>query len=453
MPRQRKQNMRKQNKRKQNMRKQGATIDAADGAISHKDKSADVLEWRQEQGAKQAGAQVHVSISPLVTASADADGPKPSSSIGQSARAESSHDSTDELRSCSADSFRYSLDLNATAGPDLGNLRGHTSGSGDDKCDDSAYLASNSQSIGYDDSASFTRQGSGGTDDTHNGSADQYRCDLTDSCQGGLIWSVDGGSTDSAYSLRSGGADERHPSYDAIKAQADETLDERAHAHLLEVLRLDGIVRQMRDERSRELERLCGKAPLEEALDEAGAAPSPQIFEQVRSTTGDVCQAFPVKRKRALRLLPRSARTLIVRNVPWTYSQEDLLLVWPPDGTYDYLHTPYHFFNDRTVGHAYINFITYEAAAAFQERWHGRYLPQRDTKNTLDISVATVQGRGPILARIAEDRIPVLVEKHFLPMLLDGERRLCTHEVLAEWRRSRPSGENEPGVGAFGAWH
>jgi len=361
------------------------------------------------------------------------------------------------------------------------DLCGHSSGSGDNECDDSTYLAADSQSSG-DGSTSFTRQSISSADDTHDGSANPYRCDLGDPSHGGLAWGVDGECFDPTYS-----SDEWRPSYDAIEAQTGRTLDERARARLLEVLRLNGIVvdlldmrdersrelechlealrlngimvdlRDMRDERSRELERLCGKVQLEEAFDEAdrdsvGTVPSPQMLEQVISKSGNVNQQFPVKRMRTMRLLPPSARTLIVFNVPGSYSQEDLLLVWPPDGTYDYLHTPYHFFNDRTVGHAYINFITYEAAVAFQERWHGRYLSQRDTKNMLDIAVAPNQGRGPNLARIAEDKIPMLVEKRFLPVLLDGERRLDTHEVLAEWSRSRPSGESQPGVGAFGAW-
>jgi len=150
------------------------------------------------------------------------------------------------------------------------------------------------------------------------------------------------------------------------------------------------------------------------------------------------------KRKRTLRPLPRSARTLIVRNVPWAYTQEDLLHFWPPDGTYDYFHTPYHFFNDRPLGHAYINFNTYEAAVAFQDRWHGRYLSWRDTKNTLDITFSHDQGRGPNLARIAKDKIPILVEKNYVPVLMDGTRRLGPDEALAELIRSCSPSDNGP---------
>jgi len=177
---------------------------------------------------------------------------------------------------------------------------------------------------------------------------------------------------------------------------------------------------------------------------------SSQMYEEVSGKRGDANQAVPAlpKRKRTLGILPRSTRTLLIRNVPWSYSQEDLLLKWPPDSTYDYFHTPYHFFNNRPLGLAYINFVTYEAAVAFQERWHGRYLSQQDTKNTLDITAANVQGRKGNLARIAEDRIPTLAERHLLPVLFDGRRRLGTHEVLEELSMSRSVSEPELGVEA-----
>eukprot|EP00418_Pyrodinium_bahamense_P029156 CAMPEP_0179156654 /NCGR_PEP_ID=MMETSP0796-20121207/76376_1 /TAXON_ID=73915 /ORGANISM="Pyrodinium bahamense, Strain pbaha01" /LENGTH=37 /DNA_ID= /DNA_START= /DNA_END= /DNA_ORIENTATION= len=37
------------------------------------------------------------------------------------------------------------------------------------------------------------------------------------------------------------------------------------------------------------------------------------------------------------------------------------------------------------------------------------------------------------MARIPKDKIPILMEKRFLPMCFDGKRRLGIDKVLAEW--------------------
>jgi len=183
----------------------------------------------------------------------------------------------------------------------------------------------------------------------------------------------------------------------------------------------------------------------------ARVAPTARRLETTDGHRGDVIQIFPpmLRRNRQLHPLPSWARTLIVRNVPWRCNQDDLIHMWPPDGTYDYFHTPYHFFNDRPLGVAYLNFTTIEAAVAFQDRWHGRYLSALDTKRTLDITVANVQGRGPNLARIVKENIPTLAEKHFLPILLDGKRRMGTHETIAELNRFCTAKASKPRLGVF----
>jgi len=155
------------------------------------------------------------------------------------------------------------------------------------------------------------------------------------------------------------------------------------------------------------------------------------------------------RRKRQLPWLSRSARTLVVRNVPWSYNQEDLLAEWPPDGTYDYFHLPYHFNQDRPLGFAYINFVTYEAAAAFMQKWHGRFLSHRSGRSTLHIAVAKVQGRGPNLARIGGHKLHTLPEPRYLPVLLDGCRRLDAREVLAEMGGFGATSESGPYVAAY----
>jgi len=147
--------------------------------------------------------------------------------------------------------------------------------------------------------------------------------------------------------------------------------------------------------------------------------------------------------------LPESTRTLLVRNVPLTCTQGDILAEWPPNGAYDYLRVPYNVSKKIPLGHAFINFVTYEGAVAFYEKWHGGFLSQHDSKHPLDVVAAHIQGTGPNLTRIKKAEVHKLAEVGFLPVLLDGKRQLGTQEVLQEWRRVCSQSQSGPGMRRF----
>uniref|UniRef100_A0A7S0AEV1 Mei2-like C-terminal RNA recognition motif domain-containing protein n=1 Tax=Pyrodinium bahamense TaxID=73915 RepID=A0A7S0AEV1_9DINO len=176
-----------------------------------------------------------------------------------------------------------------------------------------------------------------------------------------------------------------------------------------------------------------------EISEAAGAASSHVPHEAGRQTVGAGRQRrvlTPPAPDEPSQPLPKSVRTLLVRNVPMAWGQEDLLAKWPPDGSYDYLYIPYNLSKDSPLGIAYINFVSYEDAAWFHKKWHGRFLSRQDGKHPLDIAVAKVQGYAPNLARIKKSEARMLAEAGFLPVLVDGKRRMEAHEVIAEWRRA-----------------
>jgi len=191
---------------------------------------------------------------------------------------------------------------------------------------------------------------------------------------------------------------------------------------------------EMRSARSRELREMLMSERCYGVSEPAAGAASPHVPDEVGSQTvnaGSQQMMLPPPTT-----LPKSARTLIVRSMPMTYSQEDLLAEWPPDGSYDYLCIPYNVSKGSTHGIAFVNFVTYEHAALFHKKWHGAFLSRQDGKHPLDIAVAKVQGYAPNLARIKKSEARMLAEAGFLPVLVDGKRRMEAHEVIAEWRRA-----------------
>merc|ERR1712129_628220 len=97
----------------------------------------------------------------------------------------------------------------------------------------------------------------------------------------------------------------------------------------------------------------------------------------------------------------RLPTTLIIRNIPKMYSQKELALDWPNNGSYDLFYLP--MCDNIAKGNkkfASINFTSAQAAVAFKERWEKQRLPRfhvRRGLTTLSISFAGVQGRDACL--------------------------------------------------------
>mmetsp|Transcript_40516 Transcript_40516/g.114585 ORF Transcript_40516/g.114585 Transcript_40516/m.114585 type:complete len:250 (-) Transcript_40516:165-914(-) len=84
--------------------------------------------------------------------------------------------------------------------------------------------------------------------------------------------------------------------------------------------------------------------------------------------------------------------TLMVANIPPALNTEMLLQDWPIDGTWDFLYLPMSNGGKRSLGYAFINFLTEADAERFHAMWQSRRLSNCETDRTLQISTARVQG-------------------------------------------------------------
>mmetsp|Transcript_72218 Transcript_72218/g.225199 ORF Transcript_72218/g.225199 Transcript_72218/m.225199 type:complete len:201 (+) Transcript_72218:52-654(+) len=117
--------------------------------------------------------------------------------------------------------------------------------------------------------------------------------------------------------------------------------------------------------------------------------------------------------------------TMIVRRIPWSFTQSELLEEWPIDGTFDYLHFPYSRQLGRSVGVAIINFVTPQSAEQFAKQWHGHRLTRHSDSAARPLSVAPAlyQGRNANLRVVEEDAT-------VLPIVLLGDELLSEEKLL-----------------------
>jgi len=161
-------------------------------------------------------------------------------------------------------------------------------------------------------------------------------------------------------------------------------------------------------------------------------------FEESRAVASDDedeisnLQVPPGSNAKPARTLPTGATTIVVRNIPARFSQEKLLEVWPPDGSYNLFYLPYSFQKRRRSGIAFINMVSHEAAVEFTARWHGQKLADIGSSNRLDISVAEVQGFAGNLKHLKASNIRRISNQHFLPMAFKGTKKLDFKALLAQ---------------------
>lgn len=141
----------------------------------------------------------------------------------------------------------------------------------------------------------------------------------------------------------------------------------------------------------------------------------------------DPCFVAPMKP------IAKGITTLVIQNLPGRYSQDDVLNIWPVDGTYDYMHVPYNLLQKRPLGYVFINFMTSDMAIEFQQNWHGKMLPGTcSNRKPLDVAAAEVQGRQANLELIKSRKIGQLGKAGFLPLVLQNGVRLDSKAILAE---------------------
>jgi len=130
------------------------------------------------------------------------------------------------------------------------------------------------------------------------------------------------------------------------------------------------------------------------------------------------------------RMLPPGVTTIVVRNVPARLSQEQLLQLWPPDGTYDLMYLPYSYQRQRRSGLVFINMISHEAALNFAAQWHGHTIENVSGAKRLDIGVAAVQGFIMNVKHLKASNIARLRNEQFLPVAFNGTQQLDFKSLL-----------------------
>jgi len=123
--------------------------------------------------------------------------------------------------------------------------------------------------------------------------------------------------------------------------------------------------------------------------------------------------------------------TLLVRNIPARYSQQDLLeRVWLPNGTYNLLFLPHSFKRNRSVGYTIINFTNSAYAQKFHRRWHGRKLADGSTTRPLSINAAPFQGFYDNMKYMSTSKVSLLRHSEFQPCVLHGAIRIDFKDAL-----------------------
>jgi hypothetical protein len=112
--------------------------------------------------------------------------------------------------------------------------------------------------------------------------------------------------------------------------------------------------------------------------------------------------------------------TLMIRNIPLTYTQEALAAEWPNNGTYDFFYVPCSANMQRNKTYAFINFTSTQAALDFKATWDKVRLPQFTTRKALSITCADVQGRDENLLQLFKKRHWRLKVKECQPLIYEN---------------------------------
>merc|ERR1719219_3181604 len=124
--------------------------------------------------------------------------------------------------------------------------------------------------------------------------------------------------------------------------------------------------------------------------------------------------------------------SLVVRNLPESCTQDDLMLDWPNhDGAIDLLYMPRKT-KDQTQNIAFINFTSNAAAHAFRSRWHGQHLSHDvgDRTIRLNVGFSKVQGQAAILSLLKKRRVDRM-QSQYQPILFHKGVRMSLGNTLA----------------------
>jgi len=127
--------------------------------------------------------------------------------------------------------------------------------------------------------------------------------------------------------------------------------------------------------------------------------------------------------------------TLLVRNVPARYSQEQLLEEWELVGDIDLFFLPFRCRGRRTAGYVIINFLSPASADAFLRRWQGQFLQHTQRARPLEVGRSKIQGFGPSMLHMANSTAQDSWGMGWLPLVFEGRQRRDAAPILLQCSR------------------
>jgi len=118
---------------------------------------------------------------------------------------------------------------------------------------------------------------------------------------------------------------------------------------------------------------------------------------------GEVSSGSTDADMQALDLVP-CRTTLMVRNIPVMYTQNELVEEWKAWGNFDFLYLPRTAAGKTNLSYAFINFSNDFEAEAFQAAWHKKRLTRYASRKALNVSFAEVQGLEANLMQLRKKR-------------------------------------------------
>ncbi|KAL4470321.1 hypothetical protein ABPG74_011932 [Tetrahymena malaccensis] len=113
--------------------------------------------------------------------------------------------------------------------------------------------------------------------------------------------------------------------------------------------------------------------------------------------------------------------TVMVRNIPNRYNQEDFLRIIDINykGLYDFVYLPMDFKNHCNIGYAFINFIDPKHIIPFYNEFNGKRWEMIRSEKVCYICYARIQGRNELIAHFKKSGVmSALVDKSFKPLIL-----------------------------------
>lgn len=96
--------------------------------------------------------------------------------------------------------------------------------------------------------------------------------------------------------------------------------------------------------------------------------------------------------------------TLMIRNVPASYTRTMLLKEWATDSGCDFLYLPRNCESKTNMSFAFVNFATEEQAVSFMSKWHRGRLARFRAQKSLNVVFADVQGLHANIRRLERKR-------------------------------------------------